>query len=1338
MTSVSSFKATPLKSTDFEALISKCPKFFGPEGSGHDRSYLNTCIRSGKTLLQVPLDELVEAHFPSEKIKFLSKHRHNQEDYKKSEVTIKNSSFHVVIGTKESYDRMFNERITRGATRSHPAKGVYVKSNIAGAQREYQDLFADFFCRMFVSNEQKFINDSFERDDVITISIFARQASKTKGLSRWVDHLIAAASFPNDLYDSLLLAWIGVIDKSLAELKIHQDFKNCNSPIRSQYDIGRFLLCIAQVFQSVVAETWCPIICQVHGIKERGPYNFYAKNFFVHVPDYLQIVYDQSLFRNDFVINNDSDLVWMVLYYPLIDLLMFECVGKITWDFFMLIVYRGYFYFLRRSAKNSRPNNLSEKIRKNYEFGTELINSNKATVLLDKSVIEEDEDLAVSFIDDEKNQYLVAGTIVFNNLFSNAKEKEDCIYLDASGTSLIEETQDSLFISASKVIYGSSQFYVNLKGFLSFFYRSLAKLPKEHPYFLRDEFKEEIVSMFEKVLEKEIVPIVHQTDDEETTDKKRRLYILHALALRVTENDYLGSFEDLSIFGSIFQIEFYLLEAKSTEVALGDLQDKRTWVITRKSLPVVNSVITKLLKEDNSDYQDGWIFGVNSLYYMSLSTQNPEKFIEDNQHFFESIGQYTETMSKDLSTNVAAIVEESSIHSSEMDSFLIKNELSDKKLQKQFNKHIELKEPKKYLNKGKQWLTANVHMEIGPILEFLDFEQAGVPDEFIMTCTRVMDPFAILIQKNVWPIQGKCQFQDLFRLRRKTRLNKIVTKLFVEYLESINDDMFFVDAASYDENIRYVDKMLKFCRRFDKAPNKDIILVLPVDDIEQRHPHDNFILVCIRRSNPLPTTKNDDADPVYAVELICSMDLDLDELKELCQDQFLHVFLRVSMGHSFEYRIMKSVNPDTGSNLDMDSGIIALQNMYSEALKPNNIPPALLQTTVFRAFVLYKILEYNKRRLSPFIHFQENSDSIEISQDSTTSNRKPMSDSEFQSFIPESDTMDKLNNPIETTQIEESSQTMESEENNATRTDMLLSSELDQENDCKKSEQILITDTIQQPAATAPAVTENDKEFAQILTNLQNQFLGPKNISSPVGEEKTATDLPSKSSTVSENGNVSIQQVIESTSSIVEDNFSNNEETTNASVNASDSMFLSLQSVQENAVDTSNNQSSLPLVSHQNETTQKQNTTINNVITQSDDGNNSTLEAEIQPNEASRITAQTVLPSNKEKSGKKHIIKIPKKGTRNADANDKGVLNKDGGTQRISAKSGTSKKQQQVEPAAKKKAPLKRKKKKVPKESLQKKIVRIKIPKKRILKKKQFLLIQSHPHNLQFKETIQH
>ena len=121
---------------------------------------------------------------------------------------------------------------------------------------------------------------------------------------------------------------------------------------------------------------------------------------------------------------------------------------------------------------------------------------------------------------------------------------------------------------------------------------------------------------------------------------------------------------------------------------------------------------------------------------------------------------------------------------------------------------------------------------------------------------------------------------------------------------------------------------------------------------------------------------------------------------------------------------------------------------------------------------------------------------------------------------------------------------------------MLPSLELDKENDCKQSEQILITDTIQQPAATAPAVTENDKEFAQILTNLQNQFLGPKNIASPVAEEKTAIDLPSKSTIDSENGTVSIQQVIEPTSSIVEDNLYNNKETTNVSGNVSDSMFF--------------------------------------------------------------------------------------------------------------------------------------------------------------------------------------
>jgi hypothetical protein len=93
------------------------------------------------------------------------------------------------------------------------------------------------------------------------------------------------------------------------------------------------------------------MVCQVHEEEGHGPINFYQKNFFFKSNERFQLVYSQFINRKNSIIYDDPQLVWMVLLFPLNDLLM-TCIEKAKdWNSFNLILIRGYYYFLAREKK---------------------------------------------------------------------------------------------------------------------------------------------------------------------------------------------------------------------------------------------------------------------------------------------------------------------------------------------------------------------------------------------------------------------------------------------------------------------------------------------------------------------------------------------------------------------------------------------------------------------------------------------------------------------------------------------------------------------------------------------------------------------------------------------------------------------------------------------------------------------------------------------------------------------------------------------------------------------------------------------------------------------------
>jgi hypothetical protein len=294
---------------DFSQYVSTVPKTFGMEN--FSQNWIEQNVIKGKQLLMFPLKELVELYFPDRKLDELASHRHNLGE-KTKDTTIDNCSFLVVIGVKKSYEEMFQKTNSTSNNKAHSTKNIYLTSIPSKINRTYKDVFRDFFASMFRGDESEYLEESYENENMVTISIFARNASLTKGkaLLRISDSVIAASSFVYDSHDSLLLSWIGVIAKSLAEVRVHDNFSNSNNTIRSSYNVGKFLLVISQIFKSILQQKWCPIVCQVHGVRDQGPYEWYIKNYFIQVPDTFQLVYDQSLHRNDYVIYNDKDLIY--------------------------------------------------------------------------------------------------------------------------------------------------------------------------------------------------------------------------------------------------------------------------------------------------------------------------------------------------------------------------------------------------------------------------------------------------------------------------------------------------------------------------------------------------------------------------------------------------------------------------------------------------------------------------------------------------------------------------------------------------------------------------------------------------------------------------------------------------------------------------------------------------------------------------------------------------------------------------------------------------------------------------------------------------------------------
>ena len=177
-----------------------------------DRVQFENEIYSGQDILFIPLKDVLNLYFQENKLLKLGELMcllsQKRKDNKISS-TIDNSPTHmffVCIGTKAAYDKALSVPVNK---RSLHGKNFYTKYS------SYKILFINFFKGLFKNSEEDVLEKTYERSDVLTISIFARSSAmnKSTGKVTYTDYLFAAASFIIDQEPSCLLNWLGVLKK---------------------------------------------------------------------------------------------------------------------------------------------------------------------------------------------------------------------------------------------------------------------------------------------------------------------------------------------------------------------------------------------------------------------------------------------------------------------------------------------------------------------------------------------------------------------------------------------------------------------------------------------------------------------------------------------------------------------------------------------------------------------------------------------------------------------------------------------------------------------------------------------------------------------------------------------------------------------------------------------------------------------------------------------------------------------------------------------------------------------------------------------------------------------
>jgi hypothetical protein len=955
-----------------------------------DKDYLLNNILENNELCFISLKNLCESYFQHKQLVQLGNLTYGSAE----DANGKNASFFVCIGKREGYNSVlkspFNSR-----QRSDSNKALFIDK-----LPDYQNLFVTFLNGMFKKDNLDILNDTYTRDDILTISLFYRETSKHPTTKKIVftDHLIGVASIVQDDQPSCLLVWIGIVPVFPCKKRPNVGAwgKKTFDNMRGAINIGMFLICTIQWIKSILVGQWTPVTCQVFLGAKTGPLYFYKKSYFIRLNRDHDLIHFQYLRRREHIIDDDKTLHWYALFYPLQFLTMYmvnsmendqESIG--------IIMNRANYFFLTQKT-HSYP---VDEVVPHFEqyFGTSL--NNNASIQITKTLPDiqldnSNNNLWLRSVTDENQQIqqVFATSAVLNKIFEvneNIKLKTMNFYESDNDVS---NPEDSIFLLASKVFFGSASYHYIIRQFFYFMYKSLSKLRPKHHFF--ENIMPEIVDLiiqrtysnperygFNDLRDNNSLPETIQEMQEKKTGKILKMYyvgLLNLYAESFLRPKFQGEECDIFFLKEIFNSSLSIINVTSSDTTPFKANYVRSYDIKIHQSNAVPftlidyvSPITDYIKgipivNINSILKHIWLARVdkNDLYIMTVTDEYEEKILQ----LPSSVGgcelfiveedvaiEDDEAIAFQFDKSLDFIIDRVEQESSASETLKIIEEYIKTRKWKTFKKLF------KSTKGGKLKDNDPDNLSIGPLFEIGDLSAARVDNDLVMPIFRILDPWHQVFYSKTQAIRNKISYGEIITFRRETWLSDCAIECFLDILndtkKGFSSKIWVLSNSKFQFVIQSQQSIQTFINKLPSDCSQLLILI---------HSDGHYVMVEVA----IPSTDAKEVS-VYIADST-NDEVTLDELSE--EVRYANVDLLVASFNPrlpIKYKKARDVVKQTN---DYDCGVCCCQRayFYKRFAHPNAIPEHcdyLKETVTFRVFMLEEILKRYRNQISPLVYY---------------------------------------------------------------------------------------------------------------------------------------------------------------------------------------------------------------------------------------------------------------------------------------------------------------------------------------------------------------------------------
>ena len=956
-----------------------------------DKDFLLSNIIDNNELCFLSFKDLCKCYFPHKSLMQLGNLTCGSAD----DESIKYASFFVCIGTKKGHNSVL--KVPFNSKRIIDSKkNLYIDKS-----PDYQNLFVPFLNEMFNKENLDILNETYDRDDILTVSLFYRESyknSKTKTLI-FTDHLIGVASIVQDDQPSCLLVWLGIASKFPCKKPSVGAMKDKLDNMRGALNIGTFFICTIQWIKSILVGQWTPVTCQVFQGAKSGPLYFYKKSYFMKLERDHNLIHLQYLRRREHIIDDDKTLRWYALFYPLQYLTMFE-INTLTdeQESVGIILNRANYFFLTQRT-HSYPVDEVVPYFEQY-FGTSLdentslqITKTLPDIQLDNSVA----NLWVRLVTDEKQEIhqVFATSEILNSMFEvneNIKLKTMNFYEAENEVT----PAGYIFLLASKVFFGSATYHYIIRQFFYFIFKSLSKLRKGHPFF--EEVMPALVNLIIKrtyfnsgygLTElKQIysLPDTIQEMHDNKTGKVLKMYysgLLNLYAESFLRSKFQGDECDIYFLKEIFNSSLSIINVTSTDTVPIEANYMRRYDIEihqSNAVPFlsiefiipfihyVKGIVPSI--STNRILKHIWLtrVDINELYIMTVTDEYEEKIlqlpdsvggcesftiIEDTLAVIEDDGEAIEfRFEKILDLIIDRVQKESSAYD----------------MGKIYEQYIKVRKWKTYTRLFKSTKGGKLkdndpdELAIGPLFDLADFSNARINNDLLMPIVRILDPWQEVFYSQTQAIRNKMSFAEIITFRKETWISDGASECFLDMLNDpkmgLSSKTWVLNYSKFEWIIQSQQSIRRFINNLPFNCSKILIFV---------HSEDHYILVEV----VIPS--NEDKEVSVYIADSAKDDEFLDVLTEEVRNANVDLLAAAFNPHlPIRYHQVRDV---VKKKNNYDCGVCCCQRayFYKRFDNPITIPQEgeyLKDTVTFRVFMLAEILNFYRKRISPSVYFE--------------------------------------------------------------------------------------------------------------------------------------------------------------------------------------------------------------------------------------------------------------------------------------------------------------------------------------------------------------------------------